>query len=142
MSEKLSNLEFQSTLELKSLLGDILESLSEHFSGDITVNQLRIGHYIGLKSLYLKEPTNNKDISDQLGIPRSTVSRIVGDYLEKGWVVKQKDTDDGRKYILAIPTQHPLSDHFEKEFRRRINELLLQYKKRKVTVVDTKKNGY
>ena len=107
MSTPLNNLELKSTQEVKSFIGDILQLLSLHFDGATTINSLRIGHYIGLMSQYKGRPTNNKDISDTLGIPRSSVSRIVTDCIEKGWVIEQMHEEDGRKKDLFIAPRAP-----------------------------------
>ena len=127
---------------MKVLQGEILKLLALHFNGETTINQMRIGHYIGLKSLYERSPTSNKDISNALDIPRSTVSRIIADYVEKGWVVEQPDPEDGRRKHLFIPPDHPLADHFEKAFRCLINDLLSDFEAGQIVPVDADREGY
>jgi DNA-binding MarR family transcriptional regulator len=140
--DELSHLELQSTYQMKALIGSILTSLSVHFGGDVTVNQMRIGHYIGQQSLYNGTATSNKDISAQLGIPRSTVSRIVADFVQKKWVIEVPHPDDGRRKLLQISPDHPDADTFEMAFRDLINKLLLRYDQESIVVVDTKQQGF
>jgi DNA-binding MarR family transcriptional regulator len=142
MDHNLSKLELKSTLFAKSLNGDILQLLGQHFGGDTTINQLRIGHYIGLMSLYKGMPTSNKDIADALSIPRSTVSRIVADCIEKGWVIEQPHPEDGRKRLFLIAPEHPESDNFEKDFRRILNDVLQLFECGEIVAVDPVKDRF
>ena len=141
-SKNLTEKERQSALEHKILIGLILRLLAERFGGETTVNQMRIGHYVGLKSLYEKEPTNNTDISRSLKIPRSTVSRIITDCIAKGWVREQSDPEDGRKKMLVVPTDHPEADGFETDFRKALAEFLERYDAGEITKVDADGNGF
>jgi DNA-binding MarR family transcriptional regulator len=142
VARKLNRIEKKSAHYAKALIGEIYRSLSDHFGGETTINQLRIGHYIGLMSLYHRKPTNNKDIVDRLGIPRSTVSRIVADCVARGWVIERRDPEDQRRKQLFIPDDHPLADNFEKDFRRLTNELLAQFEAGRLVKVDPNIDGY
>jgi DNA-binding MarR family transcriptional regulator len=142
VDEKLNVEELQTTHYLHALVGDVLSLLSEHFKGQTTLNDLRIGNYIGLASHYEGRATNNKDISDALGISRPTVSRIVTDFIEQRWVIETPDPDDGRRKQIKISAEHPLADNFEKDFRVLINNLLQLYESRKVTLVDPSKKSF
>ena len=123
-SHNKTELERRSAHHVKSMIGEILRLLSLHFKGDSTVNQLRIGHYIGLASLYENKLTSNTDIAETLGIPKTTVSRIVADCMDKGWLVEVPDPDDGRRKLLGIDPDHPLADNFEHDFRALLDEAL------------------
>jgi hypothetical protein len=59
--------------------------------------------------------TSNSEISEALGIPRSTVSRIVGEFIESKVVVEQPDPDDGRCRLLKIAGDNPTVGKFEYE---------------------------
>jgi DNA-binding MarR family transcriptional regulator len=142
MKSKLSKQELRTTHYMKLFVGDILHLLSQHFGGDTTLNHLEIGTYIGLMSQYEDQPTSNKDISKALGIPRSTVSRIVADLIAKKWVVQVPHPEDGRRKLFLIPHDHPLADHFEKKFRTLTNKLFQHYESRKLVMVDPKKKSF
>jgi DNA-binding MarR family transcriptional regulator len=142
MNLPLSTLELKSAQYLKSYIGEILQLLSLHFEGGATINQLRVGHYIGLMSQYKGKPTSNKNIADALGIPRSTVSRIVTDCIEKGWVIERAHAEDGRKKELLIVPGHPDGDNFEKDFRRLLNEAVQLFDSGKIIRVDPSKEGF
>jgi DNA-binding MarR family transcriptional regulator len=142
MNLPLSTLELKSAQYLKSYIGEILQLLSLHFEGATTINQLRIGHYIGLMSQYKGKPTSNKNIADTLGIPRSTVSRIVADCIEKGWVIETPHTEDGRKKELLIVPGHPDGDNFEKGFRHLLIETVQLFDSGKIVPVDSSKEGF
>ena len=142
MSTPLNGLELKSTQQVKSFIGDILQLLSLHFDGATTINNLRIGHYIGLMSQYKGKPTSNMDIADALDIPRSTVSRIVTDCIDKKWVMEQSHAEDGRKRELVIVPGHPDGDNFEKDFRRLLNELIQLFESGEIVLVDPSKEGF
>lgn len=142
MSKRLTPTELQTTRYLHELSADFMRLLSEHFGGETTLNHLRIGNYIGLNSHYLGQPTSNKDIAAALGISRPTVSRIVGDFIDQGWVVEKPHPDDGRRRLLQIAPGHPAADRFEKVFRGRINDLLQRYDRGEVVQVDPSRKSY
>ena len=142
MKSGLSKLELKSTHYLKAFVGDVLHLLSLHFNGETTLNHLQIGNYIGLISLYEGKPTSNKSIADALGIPRSSVSRIVADFIKKGWVIEQSHPEDGRKKQLLIAPGHPLADNFEKQFRHLLNDLLQHFVSGRIVPVDPSKKSF
>jgi len=142
MTNDLDKRELETTHFLHAFVGEILHLLSLHFKGQTTINDLRIGNYIGLMSLYETEPTSNKDISDALSIPRSTVSRIVTDFIEQKWVVEKPHPEDGRRKQLFIVPGHPLADNFERDFRALINDLLIRFESEKIVLVDPSKKSY
>jgi hypothetical protein len=106
---------------------DVLGLLAQHFNGESTINSLRIGNYIGLKSIYQFSPTTNKDMSQVLGISPPTVTRIVSGLIESGYVVESVHPDDGRVRLIAITTDHPLENAFEGEMRAVLHEFLNKY---------------
>lgn len=142
MADSLAKRERETTHYLKTFVSEFLGLLSHHFKGQTTLNDLRIGNYIGLKSQYGGEPTNNKEISAVLGIPRSTVTRIVTDFIEQGWVAERPHPEDGRRKQLFIVPGHELGDSFEKEFRALLNELLELYESREIVKVDPSKPSF
>ena len=142
MNKELDDQELQTTHFLHALVGEILQLLAVHFEGQTTINHLRIGNYIGLMTLYENRSTSNKEISDALHIPRSTVTRIVADFIEQKWVVERPDPEDGRKKHLTIVPGHPLADSFEKDFRTLINDLLVRYEASDLVLVDPSKKSY
>lgn len=142
MASGLDKRELETTHFLHAFIGEILRLLSLHFEGQTTINDLRIGNYIGLMSLYEGEPTSNKQISDALGIPRSTVTRIVTDFIEQKWVVEKPHPEDGRKKQLFIVPGHPLADNFESDCRAVINDLLIRFESEKIVLVDPSKKSF
>jgi len=142
MKSGLDEQELRTTRFLHSFVGEILSLFSVHFEGQTTINHLRIGNYIGLMSLYETEPTSNKNISEKLGIPRSTVSRIVADFIDQKWVIEKPHPVDGRKKQLFIVPGHPLADSFEKDFRALVNDLLVRFESHSIVLVDPRKQSY
>jgi len=142
MKSDLDRLELETTHFLHAFIGEVLRLFSLHFEGQTTINDLRIGNYIGLRSHYGTEATSNKEISDALGIPRSTVSRIVTDFIAQKWVVEKPHPDDGRRKQLFIVPGHPLADSFERDFRGLINDLLIRFESEKLVLVDPSKKSY
>lgn len=140
--EELTEPEKKTTRILHKLSGEILTALAEHFGGATTINHLVIGNYIGMKSLHEKGATSNREISEALGISRPTVSRIVTDFISQGWVLEEQHPGDGRKRLLVINPDHPRADHFEKEFRRKVNKLLDLYDAQKIVKVDPAKKSF
>jgi DNA-binding MarR family transcriptional regulator len=142
VKNELTKNEKQSSLAHKELIGEILSDLAKRFGGEATLNQLRIGHYVGLASLYRSVPTNNTDISQTLRIPRSTVSRIVTECIKNGWMVEQAHPDDGRKKMLSVRPDHPQADAFETAFRKLLADFLERYDAGQITKIDCDGNGF
>jgi len=140
MKRESNKAEKKSAYYLKVFVGDVLSLLSQHFKGETTLNHLQIGNYIGLVSQFEDRPTSNKDIAETLGISRSTVSRIVADFIQKGWVIERRHLEDGRKKQLLIAPGHPLSENFEKDFRDVFDDLLRLYESGEIVPIDPSKS--
>ena len=141
-AKELSPTELQTTRYLHGFMLDILNLLAEHFGGQTTLNHLRIGNYIGLRSLHGNRPTNNKEIAEDLALSRATVSRIVSDFVEHGWVVEEPHPEDGRRRQLRITPEHPSADRYERAFRSHLNDLLDRYDSSEIMRVDPGKRSF
>ena len=109
---------------VQSFMTQVLGLMATHFRGDTTLNHLRIGNYIGLRDLFDGEATTNKEISEALGIPTSTVSRIVTELMKRGYVTEAPHPEDQRIRLLRIVPNHPLAQGFESELRTLLKDLL------------------
>jgi DNA-binding MarR family transcriptional regulator len=142
MGKELTSKELATTRYLHEFMGEILRLLSTHFKGETTLNDLRIGSYIGLMSQHKSKLTSNKDIAETLDIPPSTVSRIVKDFIKQGWVVEYPHPEDGRKKLLSIVHNHEREDGFERSFRSILNELLQRYDEGRLINVPASKKSF
>lgn len=138
----LSAVERHSTHEIYRFKKEFVDLLAEHFGGHTTLNHLRVGNYIGLRSQYEIEPTSNGQIAQALGLSRATVSRIVSDFIQCGWVRETSHPDDGRKRLLVITPDHQFADRFERAFRRSVNELVDSFVSGKIVMVDPEKKSF
>lgn len=110
--------------QVQDFMTRVLGLMAQRFRGDATLNHLRIGNYIGLRDLFDGAATTNKEISEALGIPTSTVSRIVTELMKRGYVAETLHADDHRIRLLRIVPGHPLAQGFETELRTLLGELL------------------
>lgn len=104
--------------EVQELMFEIFNLLAEQFDGDTTLNSLRIGNYIGLKSIYYRDPTNNTDIARTLNISASTVSRLVNNMVALGYVAETSHPSDGRVRLISITPGHPDQQALENRVKR------------------------
>lgn len=111
---------------VQDFMSRVLALMARHFRGDSTLNHLRIGNYIGLRDLFDGTATTNKEISEALGIPTSTVSRIVTELMKRGYVAETLHPDDHRIRLLRIVPGHPLAQGFETELHMLLREMLGQ----------------
>jgi DNA-binding MarR family transcriptional regulator len=142
MADELTADERRTTRELHRFKTEILDVMAEHFGGHATLNHLRVGSYLGLRSQHDGEPTSNAEIAAALGISRPTVSRIVADFVQAGWVKEYPHPEDGRRRLLAITPEHAAGDRFEREFRRRINRLIRGYLAGEFVIVSSRKKSF
>jgi len=110
-----------SNQEVQELMYEIFSLLAEQFDGDTTLNSLRIGNYIGLKSIYYSNPTNNTDIARTLNISPSTVSRLVNNLVSMGYVAEAAHPSDGRVRLISISPDHPEQQGFENGVKQVLN---------------------
>jgi predicted transcriptional regulator len=102
---------------------DLVDLLARHFGGQRTLNHLRVGNFIGLCCQCDGRPTSNHEIAQALSLSRATVSRIVSDFVQAGWVTEFPHPEDGRRRLLMIPPDHPRVDEFERALRKRLSKL-------------------
>ena len=94
---------------------DYLALLARHFPGDITLNQLRILQYIGLRSSRGKGHTNHKDICMALEMAASTVTRAVSAFIETGVLHEETDPEDGRRRLVSVRRSYPSRGQLNEE---------------------------
>ena len=110
-----------SNQEVQELMYEIFSLLAEQFDGDTTLNSLRIGNYIGLKSIYYSNPTNNTDIARTLNISPSTVSRLVNNLVSMGYVAEAAHPSDGWVRLIGIAPNHPEQQGLENGVKQVLN---------------------
>jgi hypothetical protein len=114
--------QFEGDLVLPIVLGEIAHhNIFRLYSlkGDsIEVNEQASNYPERMKHL---EPTNAFSISQATGIPRETVRRKIDKLQQKGWVVK----NDRGEVVMS----ETVSDHFTKDFNKKILAELLQTSK-------------
>ncbi|MEZ5566225.1 MAG: MarR family transcriptional regulator [Gammaproteobacteria bacterium] len=140
--ENVQPVEFDTARDIQAFVGLFLALLAKHFGGETTVNHLRIGSFIGLRTLYEDTSTSNKEIAQALGISHSTVSRIVHEFIEQKWIRQRPHPEDGRRRLIEIVPGHPLTDQFERDFRRLLNRMLQSFEERKLILLDPDKHAF
>ena len=114
--------EFEGDLILPIVLGEIANHNPFRFyspKGDsIEINKQVANYPERMKHL---EPTNAHSISQATGIPRETVRRKIDKLQQKGWAVK----NDRGEVVMS----ETVSDHFTKDFNKKILAELLQTSK-------------
>jgi len=109
---------------------EMLKILGAHFSGDITLNQIRVLQYIHLSWRYRKTSTTHAEICAELELPSATVSRSVAKFIELGLVDEKVDQADGRRRLIegtGVNPRHPgdldheLAELAERQDRKKAN---------------------
>lgn len=138
----LNDAELRTTAELHRFKTELLNILAEQFGGETTLNHLRVGSFIGLRSQHGNTPTSNSEIAAALKLSRATVTRIVNHFIEAGWVTELPHPDDGRKRLLSITRGHPDGDRAERAFRKQLNALVDRYVAGELIKVSPDKKSY
>ena len=112
---------------VQAFMTRVLGLMATHFRGDATLNHLRIGNYIALRDLFHGQATTHREISAALGIPTSTVSRIVTELMKRGYVTESLHPEDQRVRLLRIVPNHPLAQGFESEMRQLLHDMLSRH---------------
>ena len=85
---------------------DYLSLLGETIPGSTTLNQIRILHFIALKSDRGDGYTRHTEICQALDISPATVSRAVASYIDAGVLAETPDPADARKRCVSVNAEY------------------------------------
>lgn len=78
-------------------------------------------------ALTKQEPLSQRDLGDALNLEKSTVSRLVVDMVQRGWVERARDERDGRIQLLRrTPAGVDASAQIVQARNTRFGELLMR----------------
>lgn len=103
---------------LSDFVNDYLELVTKHYGGDITVNQIRILHFIARYIAERGDYATHSAICRCLGLPAATVTRAVTTFVEKGVLKEATDPKDARRRCIRFA-----DNHAGKEMRTKALEL-------------------
>lgn len=73
------------------------------------------------------EPMSQRDLGDALNLEKSTVSRLVIDMVQRGWVERARDAHDGRIQLLRrTPQGMAVAEQIVQARNMRFGELLMR----------------
>ncbi len=78
-----------------------LTQMARKYGGDCTLNEVRILNEVISFNL-LGRSCSVSALHKATGIPTSTVSRIVKNFVSDGWLSERRDPTDGRKRIVSL----------------------------------------
>jgi len=81
---------------------ECLALIAQHVPGETTLNQLRILHYIDMRTAQPKGHTSHTEICTTLDMPAATVTRAVASFIEAGIVTEREDEWDARRRLVMV----------------------------------------
>ena len=87
--------------ELANFIAAYLQMVAKKYHGETTLNELRVmNKMVALE--FSGASSTVTQLSSELGIPKSTVSRSVTHLRNKGWLNETLDPDDRRRRVLLL----------------------------------------
>ncbi|CAC7542244.1 TPA: MarR family transcriptional regulator [Staphylococcus aureus] len=93
-----------------------LDTLEQITKEDVKRYGLNITEFAVLELLYNKGPQPIQRIRDRVLIASSSISYVVSQLEDKGWIIREKDKDDKRVYMACLTEkgQSQMADIFPK----------------------------
>lgn len=95
---------------LKEFVSDYLKLVASNYGGDITVNQIRVLHFVSCHLVSGHSFASHSEICRGLGLPAATVTRAVGTFVAKGVLREETDPRDARRrrisFCEGLPGSH------------------------------------
>ena len=92
---------------LKEFVQDYLEMVANNYGGDVTVNQLRVLHFISTHVRAGNEYATHSAICKGLGLPAATITRAVGAFVDKGVLWEETDPREARRRRIRFCEGQP-----------------------------------
>jgi DNA-binding MarR family transcriptional regulator len=92
--------------------------LADYVPSDITLNQLRIIQYIGLRCLEDGPGTINTEICQALEMNKTTVTRTVARFVATGVISQKSSSADGRQQVLTMSPEYPRKGTLDQKVRQ------------------------
>lgn len=94
---------------------EYLGLIAQHIPGDTTLNQIRILHYIDMRTAQQKGHTGHTEICAALDMPAATVTRAIASFIEAGIVREETDERDGRRRLVRVSQHHATGDTLDQQ---------------------------
>ena len=90
--------------------------------------ELSLGQWVAMNDLYHKEEMFQSEFVNEVFDDRPSVARMIGSLKKKGFITKEQDTFDKRKYRIRLTPEgmevhHKLSDMIAKDRKRMYKDL-------------------
>ena len=92
---------------LKQFVSDYLRMVGDNYGGEITVNQIRVLHFVSCHLLEGNPFATHSAICKGLGLPAATVTRAIGTFFAKGVLKEDLDPDHGRRRRIRFCEGQP-----------------------------------
>ncbi|MFU8793105.1 MAG: MarR family winged helix-turn-helix transcriptional regulator [Acholeplasmataceae bacterium] len=137
--------ELQLDLKLLTVIFRSFESIKDVLKEDVKHYDLNITEFGTLEYLYHKGPSPISVIGDKVLLAKSSMSYVIEQLKQKGYIEWIKDDNDQRKRIVGLTTlgEKTIKHAFEKhlEVIGKMFDVLTEEEK-KILIQDLKKIGY
>ena len=79
-----------------------LQPIRELMATTVAGTGLTSDEFAVLGAIGVLGPTSPSDVASALGVPRTSMSRYVGSFLDRGLVARAPNPEDGRSYLLEV----------------------------------------
>lgn len=108
-------MEHKTTVFPHEFVTEYLALIAQHVPGDTTLNQIRILHYIDMRTARQKGHTSHSEICAALDMPAATVTRAVASFIEAGIVREEVDDWDGRRRMVMVSQPHATGNTLDQQ---------------------------
>jgi DNA-binding MarR family transcriptional regulator len=85
---------------------EYLGLIAQYIPGDTTLNQIRILHYIDMRTVQGAGYTSHTEICVALRMSAATVTRAIASFIEAGIIREDADELDGRRRLVRVSKDH------------------------------------
>jgi len=118
------------TKQLQDLFGEFLQALGLHRPDQVPTGfSISLSEMFALLALAAGAPMSQQALADRLDLEKSTVSRLIKDLEQQGWVKRERDLHDSRMFQLFLSDEgQAAATHLAKSLTERHERLLTALK--------------
>jgi len=91
------------TKQLADLFGEFIQAVGLHRPDQVPVGfSISLSEMFALMVLAAEAPMSQQALAERLDLEKSTVSRLIKDLEQQGWVKRERDLHDSRMFQLSL----------------------------------------
>jgi DNA-binding MarR family transcriptional regulator len=104
---------------------ELARKINQSITGELAKEQITFPQYRVLSRLFASGPITQSQLSEYLSLRSATLTPMIAGMVDRGWIQRSADPQDGRRYLLQLTEEGV-------DVRHRAFDIVMQYERTKL----------